>query len=292
MRFGAHCVLYGGEIGSDPQKVIGTLAKTGAEGCELGQRFFGLERRAELEQILESNHMELAGLHCNQFRLMDLLENPQAAREALESVAKFVAPLKNKNIIATGMIPVDEIRNLPISAGAPIPELHEKETVKQMAFVLNDIVKSIKETYGAQVHYHNHSWEFADQGLIWFALADYAPDLKFALDTGWAAVAGFQPLELIKRYPGRFDYIHLRDYSAVENPLQMTFDQVHKGFIDLGTGKMGYLELIRGLKDELTDDAWAIVEYEIGNFDQNSYLGAIHYLKGLQDMADCDRKGE
>ena len=40
MRFGAHCVLYGAEVGSDPQKIIGTLAKTGAEGCELGQRFF------------------------------------------------------------------------------------------------------------------------------------------------------------------------------------------------------------------------------------------------------------
>ena len=48
--------------------------------------------------------------------------------------------------------------------------------------------------------------------------------------------------------------------------------------------------MYRGLKDVLREDAWAIVEYEIGNFDQNSYLGAIHYLKGLQDMADEYRK--
>lgn len=292
MRFGAHCVLYGAEVGSDPQKIIGTLAKTGAEGCELGQRFFGLERREELETVLRENQMELAGLHCNQFKLTDLLENPQAAKEALEAVAEFVAPLKNKNVIATGMVPMEEIRDLPIAAGAPMPQLHDKETVKQMALVLNDIVKDIMKTYGVQVHYHNHSWEFADNGLIWFALADYAPDLKFALDTGWVAVSGYQPLKLIKTYPGRFDYIHLRDYKEAADPVKDTFNQVHKGFIDLGTGKMGYPEFIRELKNELKDDAWAIVEYEIGNFDQNSYLGAINYLRGLQDMADLYRKGE
>lgn len=292
MKFGAHCVLYGAELGTDPQKVIGTLAGTGAKGCELGQRFFGLERREELEKILADNQMELAGMHCNNFRLMDLLENPQAARAALEAVAEFVAPLKNKNIIATGMVPLDEIRDLPIRSGAPVPELHDKETVKQMAVVFNDIVKDIREKYDVQVQYHNHSWEFADEGLIWFALADYAPDLKFALDTGWAAASGFQPLDLIKKYPGRFEYVHLRDYRTEGDPLEYTFNQVHKSFIDLGTGMMGYPELIRQLKRELKDDAWAIVEYEIGNFDQNSYLGALNYLKGLQDMADLYGKEE
>lgn len=166
MRFGAHCVLYGAELASDPRKVIGALAKTGARGCEMGQRFFGLERRGELEKILEDCQMELAGMHCNQLKLMDLLENPQAARKALETVAEFVAPLKNKNIIATGMVSLEEIKERPISSGTPEPELHDREKVKQLALAFNEIVKDIKQDYGVQVHYHNHSWEFADDGLI------------------------------------------------------------------------------------------------------------------------------
>lgn len=291
MRFGAHCVLYGAELASDPRTVISTLAKTGARGCEIGQRFFGLERRGELEKILEDCQMELAGMHCNQLNLIDLLENPQAARKALETVAEFVAPLKNKNIIATGMVSLEEIKERPISSGTPEPELHDREKVKQLALAFNEMVKDIKQDYGVQVHYHNHSWEFADDGLIWFSLADYAPDLMFALDTGWALVSGFQPLDLMKQYPGRFEYIHLRDCQAADKQ-NNTFDQVHKGFIDLGTGKMDYPRLIWELKKVLPEDAWLVVEYEIGNFDQNSYLGAIQYLRGLQDMADIQGKEE
>lgn len=291
MKFGAHCVLYGAELASDPGKVIGALARTGARGCEMGQRFFGLERRGELEKILEDCQMELAGMHCNQLKLMDLLKNPQAARKALETVAEFVAPLKNKNIIATGMVSLEEIKERPISSGTPESELHDREKVKQLALAFNEIVKDIKQDYGVQVHYHNHSWEFADDGLIWFSLADYAPDLMFALDTGWALVSGFQPLDLIKKYPGRFEYIHLRDCQVTDKQ-NSTFDQVHKGFMDLGTGGMDYPRLIWELKKVLPEDAWLVVEYEIGNFDQNSYLGAIQYLRGLQDMADIQGKEE
>lgn len=291
MRFGVHCVLYGPETGTAPQAVISRLAKTGAEGCELGERFFGVDRREELSAILADNHMELAGMHCNGLKLMDLLEQPEAAKAALEKVAGFMAPLKNKNVIATGGVPVEEMRLRPIGSGALRPELHDPEKVKELAVALNRIVREIREKYGVQVHYHNHSWEFADQGLIWFSLAEYAPDLKFALDTGWAAASGFAPLELMRRYPGRFDYIHLRDCRPFEGDRQEeTFEQVHKGFVNLGEGQMHYPGFIRGLKDVLGEEAWAIVEYEIGNFDQNSYLGAVHYLRGLQDMADEYRK--
>ena len=102
MRFGAHCVLYGPETGTDPRAVISRLAKTGAQGCELGERFFGVDRREELSAILAENHMELAGMHCNGLKLMDILTQPDTAMAALEKVAGFMAPLKNKNVIATG----------------------------------------------------------------------------------------------------------------------------------------------------------------------------------------------
>ena len=42
MRFGAHCVLYGPETGTDPRAVISRLAKTGAQGCEIEMRDFSV----------------------------------------------------------------------------------------------------------------------------------------------------------------------------------------------------------------------------------------------------------
>ena len=284
MRFGAHCVLFGSEIGTNPAQVLARLAKAGAEGCELGQRFFGLDRREELTGYLAEAGIELAGLHCNELKLADLLCAPEEARRALLSAAEFMAPLKNKNIIATGGIPFEEMRQRPIGEGVPIPELHQAENARKMAESLNSIAKEVKETWDVQIHYHNHSWEFADGGMLWFALADFAPEVQFALDTGWAAVSGFDPLELIRRYPGRFSYVHLRDYKACERPQEKIFSQVHGGFVILGTGAMNYPKLLPGLEEALGEDAWAIVEYELGNFDQQSYTSALSYLRGLEDM--------
>lgn len=284
MRFGAHCVLYGAEIASDPDAVLGRLARAGAEGCEIGQRFFGTENRDRLLEALEKNHIEMSGMHCGGLKLIDLIKEPKKAEEALFSTARFVAPMKNKNVIATGGAAFEEIQNLPVEAGAVEPELHDPELVRQAAVTLNEIVKKIKEELGVQVHYHNHSWEFADGGLIWNALVHEAPDLKFALDTGWAAVSGFDPAKLLEECPERFDYVHLRDYKKSADGGKKKFSEVHSGYVNLGTGDMNYVSLLPVLDRVLGKDGWAVVEYELGNFDETSYTSAISYLRGLNDM--------
>lgn len=291
MRLGAHCVLYGAEIATDTDAVIGRLAEIGAEGCELGERFFGVEDRDKLVEVLDRHKIRLAGMHCNNLKLMDLLYHPEESRKALEKVAKFVAVLPDKNVIATGMTgDLEALKDRTLAEGAVEEELHDPEKVKKIAKNLNQIVKDIKAEYGVQVHYHNHSWEFADKGLLWFALADCAPDLMFALDTGWAAVSGYDPVELMDRYPGRFHYVHLRDYAKAEDPSARKFQEVHAGFINLGTGDMDYPRLMRKLEAELKAEDWAIVEYEIGNFDKNSYLRALSYLQGARDILEYSGK--
>ena len=285
MRLGGHCVLYGPEIAADPSAVIGRLRAAGAEGCEIGQRFFGVDRREELCGVLAGQQIELAGMHCNGLKLIDLVNAPEQSETALRSVAEFLAPMPNKNIIATGGVDMaGDMMERPIRDGAPEPELHDPEKVALAARNLNEIVKRIKQEYGVQVHYHNHSWEFADNGLIWFTLAEQAPDLMFALDTGWAAVSGYDPVELLEKYPGRFQYVHLRDYKKVADPGAQPFKQVHTGYVDLGSGDMGYPRLMRALNRVLGPEDWAVVEYELGNFDQQSYTKAISYLRGVRDM--------
>lgn len=291
MKLGAHCVLYGPEIASDTDAVISRLALAGAEGCELGERFFGINDRDKLVSVLDKHGMQLAGMHANGMSLLDLLDDPDKTRQALRKVAEFLAPLPNKNIVATGMAgrvgdpeALKRLQGRTLAQGAVEPELHSAENARTIARNLNAIAREIKADFGVQVNYHNHSWEFADQGMLWFALADEAPDVQFALDTGWAGVSGFDPVELLERYPGRFGYVHLRDYNPCDDPGRLTFGQVHAGFVNLGSGAMNYPRLMKALHRELGGDGWAIVEYELGNFDQNSYLRAISYLKGIRDM--------
>lgn len=288
MRLGAHCVLYGAEIATDTDAVISRLAEAGAEGCELGERFFGIEDREKLEAVLDRYNICLAGMHCNGLKLLDLLYEPEKSRAALEKVARFVSAFPDKNVIVTGGCFAPEemaaFSERTLAEGAWAEELHDPQKVRQIAETLNVIVRDIREKYGVTVHYHNHSWEFCEDGLIWKALADYAPDLMFALDCGWAAVSGFDPVELMKYSPGRFRYVHLRDYKRSENMGARKFKEVHGGFVDLGSGDMDYPGLMRHLAGELGPDGWAVVEYEIGNFDQNSYLKALSYLQGIRDM--------
>ena len=286
MKLGGHCVLFGPAIKDDTDGVLGKLAFAGAEGCELGERFFSLEEREKLEEALSRHHLELAGLHCNNLSLMDLLYDGAKSRQALRRTAAFASLTPNRNVIATGSTGDnrEELRLRRICDGSAQTELHDPEQVAVLAVRLNDLVREIRDEFGVTVHYHNHSWEFADNGLIFRTLAEKAPDLHFALDTGWAAISGFDPVELLEEYPGRFAYVHLRDYAAREGLTEQSFGEAHTGFIALGTGSMGYPRLMRTLQKTLPPDGWAVVEYELGNFDENSYLRAISYLKGIRDM--------
>lgn len=49
-------------------------------------------------------------------------------------------------------------------------------------------------------------------------------------------------------------------------------------------GVIGKLAFAGAEGCELGEKGWAIVEYELVNFDENSYLRAISYLKGIRDM--------
>lgn len=285
MKIGGHCVLFGPEVATNTAEVFGRLAYAGAQGCELGQRFFGTENRAALEDALAKTHLELAGMHANNLKLPELLSAPEKAEKALMEVGELVAQLPNKNVIATGgLVEMEAVRTRTLAQGALEAELHDPTAVKDMAQTLNAIVKKVREKTGAQVHYHNHSWEFADDGLIFRALAQEAPELCFALDTGWALVSGVDPVDLMDSLPGRFHYVHLRDLKRPAPQGQLVFSQAHEGFADLGTADMNYPRLMRCLNRHLGENDWAIVEYEKGNFDQYSYAKAISYVRGCRDM--------
>ncbi len=284
MRVGVHCVLYGEKIVSDTQGVLKKLAKSGAAGCEVGQRFFGTDNQEILKKALEENHLELSAMHCGNVYLTDFLYKPEMCRESIASVAKFVTSLDCRNVVVTGRTDFQKALPYPISAGVMEPELHDRDNIKKMAENFQEIVKEVKASYDVEISYHNHSWEFMDNAAIWNALIECAPDLNLALDVGWAAVSGYDPVKLIKENKDRIHYVHFRDYKKKENPQARTLDDVHSGFVDLGTGDMDYPALIKLLNQELREDDWAVIEYEIGNFNEYSYVGAARYVTGMLDM--------
>jgi len=261
MKLGCHAVLFKEKIASDTNEVIRQVHETGFAGTEIGARFFGTEKKDFLNRILTEHGVELSGMHCA-FKLVDFLENRESVETAVLRVASFVADMPNKNIVMTGM------HKLPQEEEAD-PRLKDEGFVREVALAINDLAKKVK-TLGVSINYHNHSWEFHENGLIFHSLGKYAPDLLFGLDTGWAFSMDFDPVELMDLYPGRFHYIHIRDYNRRTGE-----------FVNLGAGDHDLKRLMAKLQSILGADDWGIVEYETGEEDFQRYAEAFRYLKRI-----------
>lgn len=92
-----------------------------------------------------------------------------------------------------------------------------QDAYKEAAQSLNQMGATAK-AFGLQLAYHNHAHEFEIVGgssLFDILLDETDPELVvFQPDLGWVGSAGQDPVQLFKRYPGRFPLWHLRDMDA------------------------------------------------------------------------------
>lgn len=84
---------------------------------------------------------------------------------------------------------------------------------------------------GFRFAYHNHDFEFASlEGRVPFDVLLEATDpelVAFELDLFWIIKGGYRPLEYFARYPGRFEFVHVKDMTA-----DGTMVDVGRGTID------------------------------------------------------------
>jgi sugar phosphate isomerase/epimerase len=112
------------------------------------------------------------------------------------------------------------------------------EEAKRTAELANRIGESAHRA-GLQFTYHNHNFEFVDQGggAIGYDLLLKETDpklVKFELDCGWMIFAGHDPVEYFKRYPHRYPMIHVKDFLP-----RATGDTDMRG-AELGHGTVDY----------------------------------------------------
>jgi sugar phosphate isomerase/epimerase len=68
---------------------------------------------------------------------------------------------------------------------------------------------------GVQLLYHNHDWEFADDGRIINALLEVCGDeLGFCPDIGWIVKGGADPVATLDRMGVRVGAIHFKDFAS------------------------------------------------------------------------------
>jgi sugar phosphate isomerase/epimerase len=119
---------------------------------------------------------------------------------------------------------LDEVVGSAAEAGLQylvIPSLPSKtlgslDGLKQAADFMNTAGEKCREN-GMKLGFHNHTTEFKPvEGEIPYDvfLNNTDPDLViFEMDLAWITSSGNDPLEYFRRYPGRFELLHVKDLS-------------------------------------------------------------------------------
>jgi sugar phosphate isomerase/epimerase len=108
----------------------------------------------------------------------------------------------------------------------------------------NDIGAKAKQA-GLQYAYHNHNFEFRNQGNgqtgYDLLLQKTDPELvKFELDCGWMVAAGYSPVNYFRKYPNRYRMIHVKDFLLTGKPTTDLMGPDRPKGTELGKGSIDY----------------------------------------------------
>jgi len=110
---------------------------------------------------------------------------------------------------------------------------HYKKVVED----LNKAGERCKKS-GIQLCYHNHNFEFVRQGDVYpYDILMSADNnlVKMEMDIYWVTKAGMDPLQLFKKYPGRFPLWHVKDMDKT----------AAKDFTEVGNGIINFKEIFK-----------------------------------------------
>lgn len=234
------------EAAKDFPNVLRRLAKIGYKGVEPAG-FFGFAPK-EFRQFVEDLGMVVSSTH-----------SPWARAENLDEVIE-VCGILGVNMVAGGY-------------GAK--EFASVDAIKQTAESTSKINETLAAA-GLTLVIHNHAWEFEkiDGRLKHEIFAELCPEVKFELDTYWAANFGENDApEMVRKFAKRSPLLHIKDgplvrpesvYNAASNTLEVV-PGASASLLPVGSGKNDIKGIIAALDPEVTQ--WLVVEQDNSDTD-------------------------
>ncbi len=198
MKYGLQMYTLRELTGGDMPGILKKVADMGYEGVELAG--FGSSTPEEMPALLRENGLSLISAHIG---YQDLQKDGPLWAERMQAMdcARITLPWMD-------------------------PRRLEADSIGQTADMINELAEQLKP-HGIELSYHNHDFEFVDGRYD--RLMQLCPALKFELDTYWVRFAGFDPVEVMKRYADRIVLVHLKDMLDKDpvthedpNPVLMT----------------------------------------------------------------------
>lgn len=176
-----------GDCGKDFDAALAQVAKMGFEGVEFAGYHKYSGKAKELTQKLADLNLKVAATHIGTGTLRG---------DALKGTIEFHQAIGCKYLIVPGD-----------------GDFTNPEKSKAMAETFNkatEILKPLNMACG----YHNHAHEFkkAEGDKTWWDLfaERTTKDVVLQQDCGWTAYAGVDPVDVMKKYPGRMQSTHLK----------------------------------------------------------------------------------
>jgi len=119
------------------------------------------------------------------------------------------------------------------------------ESYKRMIAGWNEVGKIMKGV-GIQFGYHNHNFEFTNINGIVPYYDIFMPEMDadlitMELDLFWAKKAGQDPIEMFKKYPGRFQNLHFKDMMTNQPPF---FTVIKDDICPVGAGVIDFKQIL------------------------------------------------
>ena len=139
----------------------------------------------------------------------------------------------------------------------------EDRTIEKYKSMITDWneVGRIMKSVGIQFAYHNHNFEFLPtDGLIPYYdifLKEMDADLiTMEIDLYWVTKAGHDPVEIFKKYPGRFKLWHFKDQLRPAPPI---YDVEKEDITPVGAGSIDFKKIygfkeLSGMKNHFVED--------------------------------------
>lgn len=184
------------EFDKNVPHTIQNLADIGYQGVEFygyggTKNVFKNWSAQQLRQLLDAFGIQCCGMHLN-----------------LNAFSKknLATTVENNKILGNKYLVVAAAGNM----------MHEKDTIKKFADILNDTAEKVKSE-GMKVGYHCHGFDFKEMGgsTAWDMLFNQvSPEVVMQLDTGNCAGGGGDPVAILKKFPGRTDSLHVKEWDA------------------------------------------------------------------------------
>lgn len=219
------------DLNSDPHGTLNALNMIGYRQVETAG--FAKLSAQEFRKALDD-----AGLHCPSAHVHFSDADPGPLFEDAHAVGAHYA------VSSILIAPAPALAGASPRAGMPPFANLTLDDFKRTADLANSIGAKAKQA-GLQYAYHNHNFEFKDQGNgqtgYDLLLSQTDHDLvKFELDCGWMVAAGHNPVDYFSKYPNRYRMIHVKDFLPGGQPTTSLMGPDRPTGTELGRGHIDY----------------------------------------------------